>query len=374
MGVLNIAPKQWLIAKAFFNDAANANVNKLSKKSNKQLDCSFIKVKNVLYAMANGTYLGEGGFSKVKIVETEQGMNYVVKIEGKKTDERTMSEFAAMNKLGKFIGSMERTLPVAQDFWKGKKEKPHMTQHKTYKLVLKEEGTDLFDQLYPPSKPLSDIQRLIIAIRICQGLALIHEHNVIHADLKPNNMLATIDGNRIKVAILDFGFSMILENGQTHVVDKVKGTEGYIAPEIYNPVNIELSKREFSYASDIYALGALFINNLKLDKTLFENMMAEDPADRPKLSAVLDSLKSALAKEPELDEIALEVLNGPTLKPAHRPLPKPPLNIVRHPLPVPAVAEAHLPLARLRAEQNKKAPMMVQLNNELKMRLAISIK
>ncbi len=410
MGTLNIQPEQWTIAKDFFS--INQHAKKLSKKENCAIGCSFIKVDDVIYAMANGEYIGEGGFSKVKIVETEQGVNHVVKIEGKGIDHRTTKEITAMQLLGKFIGMIERTLPTAKDFWKGKKETKRITQQKTYKIVHKEEGIELYDLIYKNTKnPLNSIQKLIIAIRICQILQHIHNKDVIHADIKPDNMLATVNGNDIQVAILDFGFSIIIEKGKAMVIDEAKGTEGYIAPEIYNTVNPKLSKRQFSFASDIYALGALFKNDLKLDNTLYEKLLAPEPQNRPQLREVKASLVAALAKLPGLDETAKEVIASNRQA---RPLPPTPNLIIRpRPLPTPPMLPATIeascsavsticvstadayknqlsillskklpvtnkaatqsptstPLARMRAEQNKKAPME-QLNSELNIRLA----
>jgi serine/threonine protein kinase len=408
MGTLNIQPNQWRIASEFFKN--NEGSNKLPKKENPDLGCSFIKVDGVIYAMANGEYLGEGGFSKVKVVETEKGLNHVVKIEGKGIDLRTTKEVAAMQKLGKFISIMERTLPKEIDFWKGKKTTKHMTQQKTYKIVQKEEGIELHTLIYKnPHSPFTAAQKLIIAIRICQVLEHIHGKGVIHADIKPDNMLATVNGNNIRVAILDFGFSIVIENGQTMVIDEAKGTDGYIAPEIYNKASPELSKRQFSFASDIYALGALFKNNLKLDNALSEKLLSQEPQNRPFLREVKAALVAALAKLPGLDETAKEVIGS--FKHQGRPLPTPPKTIPRpQPVPVAKLEATHeipgntestirvstaknyksqlsillskkpsvinqpiqvptfAPYTTLRV-QNKKAPIL-QLNNELKERFA----
>jgi len=387
MGVLNVSPEQWAVANDFFR--LNDSAIKLSKTS-KSSGFSFIKVDGVIYAMANGTYLGGGGFSKVKVVETEQGINHVVKIEGKGVDHRTNKEIAAMQKLGKFIGMVERTLLQQKDFWKGRKAQPHLTQKKTYKIVTKEEGADLFNLLHNNHlNPLNSIQKLIIAIHICQVLQHIHKKGVIHADIKADNMLAAIDGNDIKIAILDFGFAIILEPGKSMAIDEAKGTIGFIAPEIYNQAHPELSKREFSFASDVYALGKLFMNSLKLVSPLYEKLLTENPLERPSLASVQATLVAALAKEPDLDMTARQVIANASSATGLRPLPLTPVKAIPTPvlplndykanltfllskkpsvMPILSVEKplGATPPATLRAAQNKRAPICDQLYDELK--------
>ncbi|HRE33322.1 MAG TPA: hypothetical protein PLD88_15210, partial [Candidatus Berkiella sp.] len=119
MGLLNVPQSQWEIAQQFFSQHAGA---KKLKKNDTQ-GFSFIKANGQLYAMANGLYIGEGGFSKVKMVENNHGKNFVVKIEGKGFDKRAVNEVLVLKKLGKHIGVMERDLGEEKEFWKSTKGK-----------------------------------------------------------------------------------------------------------------------------------------------------------------------------------------------------------------------------------------------------------
>ena len=71
-----------------------------------------------------------------------------------------------------------------------------------------------------------------------------HAENICHRDIKLENILIS---DRGKVKIIDFGFSVHVEDGQ-----KLKvfcGTSSYMAPEI-------VKKHDYSgFASDIWALG-----------------------------------------------------------------------------------------------------------------------
>ena len=82
-----------------------------------------------------------------------------------------------------------------------------------------------------------------IARRLCAGLAAAHSQGVLHRDLKPANIM--LDG-RGQVVITDFGLAGLSEQMQGAEVRN--GTPAYMAPE-------QLTGREVSFQSDIYALG-----------------------------------------------------------------------------------------------------------------------
>ncbi len=84
---------------------------------------------------------------------------------------------------------------------------------------------------------------LEIARQLCAGLAAAHARGVLHRDLKPSNVM--IDG-RGRARILDFGLATV--RSTLTPADIRSGTPAYMAPE-------QLSGREVSVRSDVYALG-----------------------------------------------------------------------------------------------------------------------
>jgi eukaryotic-like serine/threonine-protein kinase len=90
--------------------------------------------------------------------------------------------------------------------------------------------------------------------QIAEALAAAHACNVIHRDLKPNNIvLTTHEGQPDFVKILDFGLAKILDLTTTSVVTPLGhtyGTPEYISPE--QAVDHPLDAR-----ADIYGFGVL---------------------------------------------------------------------------------------------------------------------
>lgn len=79
--------------------------------------------------------------------------------------------------------------------------------------------------------------------QILSGLSYLHEHGILHRDIKPRNILVDHRGS---LKLTDFGLSRHLQSMQ----DKTKcaGTPIYMAPEVMHG--------HFSIGSDIWALGA----------------------------------------------------------------------------------------------------------------------
>jgi len=88
-----------------------------------------------------------------------------------------------------------------------------------------------------------------IGLDICNGLAYAHEHNIIHRDIKPQNILLTAD---LTAKLTDFGVARILE--ETEYAKTVTGTRRYMAPEQYT--------KNYDRRVDIYATGLILYEML----------------------------------------------------------------------------------------------------------------
>jgi serine/threonine protein kinase/tetratricopeptide (TPR) repeat protein len=143
------------------------------------------------------------------------------------------------------------------------------------------EGETLLERLR--RGPLSKQERQTIAIQLCAGLAEAHRNNVIHGDLKSNNVILTTgpDGT-VRAVITDFG----LARGPG-VTDRTgssslpAGTPDYMAPELW-------TGGKASVQSDIYALGVL----------LWELISGQKPSALGKVSTTVLLDQRAIWKTP----------------------------------------------------------------------------
>jgi len=98
--------------------------------------------------------------------------------------------------------------------------------------------------------PLSVNEAVRLAVEIASGLAFAHSRGIIHADLKPSNVLLDEDGH---AKIADFGIArMPQEDAQT---PQLFATAMYVAPE-------RVEGKPVSGASDIYGLGLVLYEML----------------------------------------------------------------------------------------------------------------
>ncbi|MBN8724621.1 MAG: protein kinase [Acidobacteria bacterium] len=176
----------------------------------------------------------------------------------------------------------------------------------TFYLVMEYlEGFSLRKQL-KTNGALSLKDTIRIMLQVCDALDAAHKSNIIHKDLKPDNIYIHIKDGIEQVKVLDFGIAEIVgrvvnEADQTFLA----GTPHYMSPEQYqnDPV---------SPATDIYSLGVI----------LFEMLTGQLPFDEfspvslalrhlssppPKLTSIDSSIpiefeeivNKALAKQPE---------------------------------------------------------------------------
>jgi len=119
-------------------------------------------------------------------------------------------------------------------------------------MVLEDFGGDSLNHLL--SSEVLDLKKFLrLAIRIVEILGDIHQHNIIHKDINPSNILWNPKTDVVK--IIDFGISTKLsrENPGLHNVAVLEGTLPYISPEQTGRMN-----RSIDYRTDYYSLGITF--------------------------------------------------------------------------------------------------------------------
>jgi serine/threonine-protein kinase ULK/ATG1 len=160
---------------------------------------------------------------------------------------------------------------------------------------------------------------------ISDGLKYLHKNNILHRDIKPQNIL--IHNNHIKIS--DFGFAKSFESHE--LITTFCGSPLYMAPEI-------IKDREYDSKSDIWSLGVIFYelltkrhpyyiktrkqlysliangHNINFDiiknsrcRRLIQNMLEPDPNKRYEWSALFEEADSIVET---IHELSIKAKNG----------------------------------------------------------------
>lgn len=138
--------------------------------------------------------------------------------------------------------------------------------------------------------PLTWPNRMKIAVETASALAYLHASEIIHRDVKTNNILLD---NNFCVKVADFGLSRLLPNDVTHVSTAPQGTPGYVDPEYHQCYQL-------TDKSDVYSFGVVLIE-------LISSMPAID------ISRSRDEISLAYMAINRIQRCALDELIDPVL-------------------------------------------------------------
>ena len=134
-----------------------------------------------------------------------------------------------------------------------------------YRIVEEAGGIDLYILMeylqsfteYESTHGMKEADAIRMGIDLCSALEACEEHDILHRDLKPDNILVTEDG---VFKICDFGTAKILE--KTHTENSVKGTFTYMAPEVYHG-------KKYNSRADLYSLGMILYRTMNRGREPF---------------------------------------------------------------------------------------------------------
>jgi len=95
-------------------------------------------------------------------------------------------------------------------------------------------------------------EAIAYAIEVARGLSVAHARNMVHRDIKPQNVLIDEEG---RAKLTDFGISRQLEQDGMTATGRVLGTTDYVAPE-------QAMGKGVDPRSDIYSLGVVLYEML----------------------------------------------------------------------------------------------------------------
>ncbi|KAL3071864.1 hypothetical protein niasHT_031055 [Heterodera trifolii] len=109
------------------------------------------------------------------------------------------------------------------------------------------QGGELFDRVADDSYILTEMAVALIMFQICEAIRYIHSQNIIHLDLKPENIMCVSQtSNQIK--LIDFGLAQWYDGSKDLMF--MAGTPEFAAPEVikYEPLD---------FHTDMWSLGVI---------------------------------------------------------------------------------------------------------------------
>ena len=126
-------------------------------------------------------------------------------------------------------------------------------EHHLY-LVLQFCNNGNLKQYMQVKKSVPLERRLLLSHDACQGLIYLHGKQILHRDLKPDNLLVHQDKYGLSLILGDVGIGRIIPDGKTNqqlTLSAGMGTPGWMAPENYS----DSERARYNRESDIYSLG-----------------------------------------------------------------------------------------------------------------------
>ncbi|XP_071491295.1 uncharacterized protein [Diadema antillarum] len=176
------------------------------------------------------------------------------------------------------------------------------------------DGGDLYTRLkQQKNAPLEEKQVVEWFVQIAMALQYMHERNILHRDLKTQNIFLT-KSKIIKVG--DLGIARVLE-GNNDMATTLIGTPYYMSPELF-------SNRPYNHKSDVWALGCCVyemttlkhaFNAKDMNSLVYKILRGKMPAMPHQYGQdLIELIKAMLNQSPEKRPSVSRLLRNPYIK------------------------------------------------------------
>lgn len=126
------------------------------------------------------------------------------------------------------------------------------SEENNYFIVMEYIEGKTLKEIIEAEAPLAPERAINIAIKVCSALEFAHKREIIHRDVKPQNIVITPEG---EIKVTDFGIARAGAATPMTQTGSIMGTAQYISPE-------QAQGRIVQRTSDIYSLGVVLYEML----------------------------------------------------------------------------------------------------------------
>ena len=170
------------------------------------------------------------------------------------------------------------------------------------------EGGELFN--YINKSTLNEQQLSVIFYQVFSGLCYLHENNILHRDMKPENILIAnkeidllSDEEYFWIKIIDFGTAKIFEQNKSE--NSIVGSAYYIAPEVLN--------QDYNEKCDTWSVGVILYMTL-VGRAPFDGRNNEEIINSIKTKTLDENNERLLQRSPEVRDLVKGLLEKDTSK------------------------------------------------------------
>ena len=288
-------------------------------------DESYISISNKLFINDISEYLpskkykilsklGSGSFGKVYLAQNKFTKEKVALKQIKKSNKDLLSDGEIKDEI-EILKTLDHPdiVRIIESF----------NTKDSYVLVTEYcEGGELFDQV---KNQLSETQIAVIFKQLLSGLAYLHSHNIVHRDLKLENILIqetekskTTGEDLFNIKIIDFGTARIFDN-KKRKPQSIVGSSYYIAPEVL--------KQKYNKECDLWSVGVILymfivghapfdgVDDDEITDNIQKGVYRKDDKRWKKASKeVKDLIQKLLVYQPKKRLTALQALKHPWFK------------------------------------------------------------
>lgn len=213
----------------------------IHQKSNRQLACKIINLKE-LYPQEGTSVLRQPTVGEAQTsISTQHTRRWPSNIQ------RSSREFKILKDL-----SHPNIIQVEKVMWSPS------TIFIFCELVT---GGDLFSFLERKGEAFTSIDAAVILVQVLKAVDYLHDREIVHRDIKPDNILLTYPEVGARIVLTDFGNARILPkatdlNTQGRMFSNT-GTLEYVAPEVHGMNKTLPANAGYTQAADMWSIGVV---------------------------------------------------------------------------------------------------------------------